>query len=81
MTDGDTVCVSYDPLTGDYKMMLPTKQSYTISATRKGFMAVSEPLDFTKENNFKEVKKNIYLLPIEALAARIVPPPGRQCLF
>ena len=66
MTDGDTVCVSYDPLTGDYKMMLPTKQSYTISATKKGFIAVSEPLDFTKENNFKEVKKNIYLLPIEA---------------
>lgn len=66
MTDGDTVCVSYDPLTGDYKMMLPTKQSYTISATKKGFMAVSEPLDFTKETNFKEVKKNIYLLPIEA---------------
>lgn len=66
MTDGDTVCVSYDPLTGDYKMMLPTKQSYTISATKKGFMAVSEPLDFTKEVNFKEVKKNIYLLPIEA---------------
>ncbi len=66
MTDGDTVCVSYDPLTGDYKMMLPTKQSYTISATKKGFMAVSEPLDFMKETNFKEVKKNIYLLPIEA---------------
>lgn len=65
MTDHDTVCVSYDPLTGDYKMMLPTKQSYTISATKKGFMAVSEPLDFTKENNFKEIKKNIYLLPIE----------------
>ena len=66
MTDGDTVCVSYDPLTGDYKMMLPTKQSYSITATRKGFMSVSEPMDFTKENNFKEVKKNIYLLPIEA---------------
>ena len=66
MTDGDTVCVSYDPLTGDYKMMLPTKQRYNITATRKGFMAVSESLDFTKENNFREVKKNIYLLPIEA---------------
>lgn len=66
MTDGDTVCVTYDPLTGDYKMMLPTRQSYTISATKKGFMAVSEPLDFTKDNNFKEIKKNIYLLPIEA---------------
>lgn len=66
MTDGDTVCVSYDPLTGDYKLMLPAKQNYTITATKKGFMALSEPLDFTKENNFKEIKKNIYLLPIEA---------------
>jgi outer membrane protein OmpA-like peptidoglycan-associated protein len=66
MTDGDTVCVSYDPLTGDYKLMLPAKQHYTITATKKGFMALSEPLDFTKENNFKEIKKNIYLLPIEA---------------
>ncbi|MES2520126.1 MAG: OmpA family protein [Bacteroidota bacterium] len=66
MADGDTVCVTYDPLTGDYKMMIPSKQSYTISASKKGFMSVSEPLDFTKENNFKEVKKNIYLFPIEA---------------
>jgi outer membrane protein OmpA-like peptidoglycan-associated protein len=66
MTDGDTVCVSYDPMTGDYKMMLPTKQIYSITATKKGFMAVSEPLDFTKDNTFKEVKRNIYLLPIEA---------------
>lgn len=66
LTDKDTVCVTYDPLTGDYKMMLPSKQTYTISASKKGFMAVSEPLDFSKDNNFKEVKKNIYLLPIEA---------------
>jgi outer membrane protein OmpA-like peptidoglycan-associated protein len=66
LTDKDTVCVSYDPLTGDYKMMLPSKQSYSITATKKGFLAVSEPLDFTKDNKFKEVKKNIYLMPIEA---------------
>jgi outer membrane protein OmpA-like peptidoglycan-associated protein len=66
LTDGDTVCVSYDPQTGDYKIMLPIKQIYNISATKKGFIAVSEPLDFTKETNFKEVRKNIYLLPIEA---------------
>ncbi len=66
LSNKDTVCVMYDPLTGDYKMMLPTKQSYSITATKKGFMAVSEPLDFTKETNFKEVKRNIYLLPIEA---------------
>ena len=66
LSDKDTVCVSYDLETGDYKVMLPSKQSYTISATKKGFMAVSEPMDFTKENNFKEFKKNIYLLPIQA---------------
>lgn len=66
MTDKDTVCVTYDPQTGDYKLMLPAKKSYTISASKKGFMSISEPLDFTKETNFKEIKKNIYLYPIEA---------------
>ncbi|MCU0469856.1 MAG: OmpA family protein [Arcicella sp.] len=65
LSDKDTVCVSYDPETGDYKMMLPAKQNYTLSATKKGYMAVSEPLDFSKDNTFKEVKKNIYLLPIQ----------------
>lgn len=66
MTDSDTVCVTYDPQTGDYKLMLPAKKNYTISASKKGFISVSEPLDFTKETNFKEIKKNIYLYPIEA---------------
>ena len=65
MTDSDTVCVMYDPQTGDYKLMLPAKKNYTISASKKGFISVSEPLDFTKETNFKEIKKNIYLYPIE----------------
>lgn len=66
LTDADTVCVTFDPQTGDYKLMLPAKKSYTISASQKGFMTFSETLDFSKESNFKEIKKNIYLLPIEA---------------
>ena len=66
LTDADTVCVSFDPQTGDYKLMLPAKKTYSISASKKGFMPFSEILDFSKENTFKEIKKNIFLLPIEA---------------
>ncbi|MEA5258851.1 OmpA family protein [Arcicella aquatica] len=66
LTDADTVCVTFDPQTGDYKLMLPAKKTYSISASKKGFMPFSEILDFSKENNFKEIKKNIFLLPIEA---------------
>lgn len=66
LTDADTICVTFDPQTGDYKLMLPAKKTYSISASKKGFMPFSEILDFSKENNFKEIKKNIFLLPIEA---------------
>ncbi|WP_026995038.1 OmpA family protein [Flectobacillus major] len=64
--DGDTVCVTFDPITGDYKLMLPSKKKYTISATQKGYLPMSETLDFLEEKSYKELKKNLYLLPIQA---------------
>ncbi len=64
-TKADTVCVTFDPETGDYKLMLPAQKTYTLTASQKGFLTFSEPLDLSKENSFKEIKKNIYLVPIE----------------
>lgn len=66
LEENDTICVNYDPQTGEYKLMLPTKHSYSISASKKGFMPVSERFDIADEKNFKEVKKDLYLLPIES---------------
>lgn len=66
LEDSDTICVNYDPQTGEYKLMLPTKRSYSISASKKGFMPVNERFDVEDEKNFREVKKNLYLLPIES---------------
>lgn len=66
LEDSDTICVNYDPQTGEYKLMLPTKRSYSISASKKGFMAVSERMDIEDEKNYREVKKNLYMLPIES---------------
>lgn len=66
LEDSDTICVNYDPQTGEYKLMLPTKRSYSISASKKGFMAVSERMDIEDEKSYREVKKNLYMLPIES---------------
>ncbi|MEA5427378.1 OmpA family protein [Arcicella lustrica] len=65
MNTADTVCVTFDPETGDYKLMLPAQKTYNILVSQKGFLSFSETLDFSKENTFKELKKNIYLVPIE----------------
>ncbi|MFD1818193.1 WD40-like Beta Propeller Repeat [Pseudarcicella hirudinis] len=61
----DTLSTEYDPFTGDYKLMIPAKKVYSITARKKGYLPVSEQLDFTNEKNFKEFKKNLYLTPIE----------------
>jgi hypothetical protein len=55
--DGDTVCVTFDPATGDYKFMLPTKKKYTISASQKGYLSSSEVLDFENEKIFMKSKR------------------------
>lgn len=65
-SDADTVCVTFDPTTGDYKFMLPVKKKYTISASQKGYLSSSEILDFENEKDFHEVKKNLFLYPIAA---------------
>jgi outer membrane protein OmpA-like peptidoglycan-associated protein len=66
LEESDTICVIFDPLTGDYKMMLPTKKTYSLTASQKGFLPVSEPLDLSEEKDYKEIKKNFTMIPIEA---------------
>ncbi len=55
----------YDPETGEYKVVLPLKKMYALTATKKGFLSVSETVDLTKERSFREIKKNIGMFPIK----------------
>ncbi len=60
---------SYDGETGEFKLILPLKETYTIIAEQKGYFSSSEDVDFIDETGFRTIKKNLYLQPIK---------PGQQ---
>ncbi len=51
---------------GDYKIILPYGKNYGISAKAKGFIPISINVDLTKEEEYKEIRRPLLLVPIEA---------------
>ncbi len=58
--------VNYDPETGEYRLILPLKDIYRITASQDGYFPVTEELDLSLETGFKNIRKNLYLQPIKA---------------
>lgn len=56
-----------DPVTGEYKIVLPFGQKYTMRAIAKDFIAEGDNIDLTgKTGGYKEIKgKELKLVPIE----------------
>ena len=55
-----------DPLTGEYKIVLPYGQKYSMRAIAKDFIAEGDNIDLTKPEAFREIKgKELKLVPIE----------------
>ncbi len=55
-----------DPITGEYKIVLPYGQKYSMRAIAKDFIAEGDNVDLTQTKGFQEIKgKNLNLLPIE----------------
>lgn len=54
-----------DPENGAYKIVLPKGESYGLSAISEGFLPVSEHLDLINIIEYKEIKKDLLLMPIE----------------
>ncbi|RYD76153.1 MAG: hypothetical protein EOP53_15250, partial [Sphingobacteriales bacterium] len=53
------------PSNGDYKIVLPYGKNYGFSARADGFFAVSDNMDLTSVAEFKEINRDLYLVPIE----------------
>ena len=51
--------------TGEYKIILPRGVNYGFKSSAKGFISVSENLDLTELKEYKEIEKNLYLVPVE----------------
>lgn len=59
------IVANYDPATGEYKLILPIKQLFQLSAKLSGFLAVSESIDLSKDTKYREIRKNLSLVPIQ----------------
>lgn len=57
---------TFDPETGEYRLILPIKEIYRITANGKGYFPVTEEIDLSNEAIFRNIKKNLYLQPIKA---------------
>lgn len=53
------------PETGEYKIILPRGVNYGFKSGAEGFISVSENLDLTELEEYKEIEKNLYLVPVE----------------
>lgn len=53
------------PGDGSYKIVLPYGKNYSFMATAENFLSVSENLNLDTAANYIEIKKDLYLVPIE----------------
>lgn len=61
----DNIVSEFDPETGEYKFVVPLKKNYSLSASKKGFLAVSDNIDLSKDSRFREIRRNISLIPVK----------------
>jgi outer membrane protein OmpA-like peptidoglycan-associated protein len=55
-----------DPLTGEYKIVLPYGKKYSMRAIAKDFIAEGDNVDLTQPKGFQEIKgKELKMVPIE----------------
>ena len=54
-----------DPATGAYQIALPYGRNFGFSANAAGFIPVSDNLDLTNIEGYKEITRDLFLVPIE----------------
>lgn len=57
--------LDYDPAVGDFKLVLDTQKQYGLTAQRKGYQASGMVIDLTKDTQYRELRREVLLSPIE----------------
>lgn len=65
VTGEEVGVVRSNPLTGEYKIILPAGKNYGFAANTKGFIAINENLDLTKIDSYTEIQTDLTMVPIE----------------
>ncbi|MCZ2482407.1 OmpA family protein [Aquirufa nivalisilvae] len=61
----DSLWVDYDPYLGDYSFMWPAKKAFTMQVVKDGYICRVEKFDYTSERNFKNIQRNLLIIPIQ----------------
>ena len=56
---------NYDPATGSFSFVVPLKEIYDFVPYAKGYLAINETVDLSKEISYREIRKDFYLMPLE----------------
>jgi outer membrane protein OmpA-like peptidoglycan-associated protein len=56
---------NYDPVTGMFSFVVPVKEIYDFVPYLKGYLAINETVDLSKEISYREIRKDFYLMPLE----------------
>lgn len=54
-----------DAVTGHYSLILEPQKKYAFRAEKEGFYAINESIDLSEIVEYKEITKDLYLVPIE----------------
>lgn len=66
ISDGKKYGITYsDPKSGDYTIVLPYGKNYGFNALADNFIAVSDNIDITEVGGYKEITRDLYMVPIE----------------
>lgn len=66
LADGKNAGIAVsNPSTGEYRIVLPYGLNYGFSAYSDKFISVSDNLDLTQIASYKEIQRDLYLVPLE----------------
>ena len=54
-----------NPESGEYSIVLPEGDKYGFLAEKEGYIAINENIDLTALEEYQEIEKDLYLVPIE----------------
>lgn len=56
---------SSDPVTGEYKIVLPFGKLYGFFAEKEGYLSQNDNINLLEVGGYKEIEKDIYMVPVE----------------
>ncbi len=65
LSDGVEVGIARSESNGEYQIILPYGERYGYLAESENFVAISANINLTQQEEFKEIKQDLYLVPVE----------------